>query len=438
MRARAADSSKAVERKPGERGSALLIVFAFAAMIAIMLYMELPVVAFEAQREKEQLLIDRGDEYAHAVKLFVRKLGTYPASIEALEKTNQMRFLRHRFKDPLTGKDDWRILHAGPNGVLVDSKVNPLGSGKNGGQNGAGANAGAQNNLPVGGFGGFGNNGTASTGNSFGSSSFGNNASSSSGNSPEVVVPTVHQRPPAVAANGSGHAAAGSTGEENPLMPLLPPGQTDTNAGNGATNPDNAGIAGAPGSLAPGSLAPGLTAPGLTAPGATAPGSPAPGNAQAGNDAAPGNGAAEANPNAAVSAGASTPGTGTTGSVMGRISSGGIAGVASQAAGHSIKTVNDQTDYSLWEFYYDPMKDANRRLANMMGAAGAAPQNTGQSGGFGQSPQNGFGTGAFGAGNSSSPGNSFGTNGGPSNAPPAAAPGGTATPGMPQTAPMEK
>ena len=92
-----------------ERGSALLIVFVFSAMIAIMLYMELPVVAFEAERAKEQLLIDRGNEYAHAVKLFARKFGMYPASIDQLENTNRMRFLRHRFKDPLTGNDDWRL-----------------------------------------------------------------------------------------------------------------------------------------------------------------------------------------------------------------------------------------------------------------------------------------------------------------------------------------
>ena len=42
-------------RRARQNGSALLIVFVFAAMIAIMLYKEMPVVAFEAQRQKEQL-----------------------------------------------------------------------------------------------------------------------------------------------------------------------------------------------------------------------------------------------------------------------------------------------------------------------------------------------------------------------------------------------
>ena len=107
-----------------DSGSALLIVFVFAAVIAILLYREMPVAVFEAHRQKEELLIDRGNEYKHAIKLFVRKVGTFPPSIEALESTNRMRFLRHKFDDPFTGKPDWRMLHAGPGGMIIDSKVN--------------------------------------------------------------------------------------------------------------------------------------------------------------------------------------------------------------------------------------------------------------------------------------------------------------------------
>jgi hypothetical protein len=43
-----------------QSGFALLFVYAMAAAIAIMLFMEVPRVAFESQRDKEQLLIDRG------------------------------------------------------------------------------------------------------------------------------------------------------------------------------------------------------------------------------------------------------------------------------------------------------------------------------------------------------------------------------------------
>jgi len=111
-----------------QRGSALLIVFVFAAIVGILLYREMPVVVFEAHRQKEELLIDRGNEYKHAIRLYVRKVGTFPPSIEALENTNRMRFLRHKFDDPFTGKYDWRFLHAGPGGMIIDSKVKTVNS----------------------------------------------------------------------------------------------------------------------------------------------------------------------------------------------------------------------------------------------------------------------------------------------------------------------
>ncbi|HPQ15907.1 MAG TPA: hypothetical protein PLP04_11800, partial [Bryobacteraceae bacterium] len=117
--------------KPGRRavgkqesGFALLFVFAMAAMVSIMLYMELPRVAFQAQREKEELLIERGEQYVRAIQLYMRKFpGRYPASIDQLENTNNIRFLRRRYKDPMTNSDDWRLIHAGPGGVLLDSLV---------------------------------------------------------------------------------------------------------------------------------------------------------------------------------------------------------------------------------------------------------------------------------------------------------------------------
>jgi hypothetical protein len=108
-------------RRSQESGFALLLVFAMAALVAIALYLELPRVAFEAQRNKEQILISRGGEYKRGIQLFVRKFGRYPAKIEDLENTNNTRFLRRRYKDPMTGSDEWRFIHAAPGGVFPDS-----------------------------------------------------------------------------------------------------------------------------------------------------------------------------------------------------------------------------------------------------------------------------------------------------------------------------
>jgi hypothetical protein len=123
----------------GEAGYAMLLVFLMAAMISIALYRELPRVVFERERDKEQLLIDRGEQYKRAIQVFVRKMNRYPATIEELESTNNIRFLRKRYVDPMTGKDKWRLIHVN-GGVLTDSIIPPKGAGGNQGAPAANAN----------------------------------------------------------------------------------------------------------------------------------------------------------------------------------------------------------------------------------------------------------------------------------------------------------
>jgi type II secretory pathway pseudopilin PulG len=109
-------------RRRSESGYALLLVFLMAAVIGLSLYLEMPRVAFDSERQKEQLLIDRGEQYKRAIELFVIKNKRWPNKIEDLENTNNQRFLRRRYIDPMTGKDEWRPVHI-QNGILVDSKV---------------------------------------------------------------------------------------------------------------------------------------------------------------------------------------------------------------------------------------------------------------------------------------------------------------------------
>src|SRR5258708_24135251 len=87
----------------GQRGFAVLLIFAMAAAVAMVIYLELPRAAFEAQRTREELLVDRGNEYKRAIQLYVRKQSKLPQSLEDLEKGNNLRYLRRRYKDPMTG-----------------------------------------------------------------------------------------------------------------------------------------------------------------------------------------------------------------------------------------------------------------------------------------------------------------------------------------------
>src|SRR5258706_324060 len=104
-----------VARMAGERGFAMLIVFVFAAAVALMLYQQVPRVAFETQRDKEMLLIERGAQFQRAIQLYYVAYKKWPSKLEDLENTNQKRYLRRRYVDPMTGKDEWRLVHT--NGV---------------------------------------------------------------------------------------------------------------------------------------------------------------------------------------------------------------------------------------------------------------------------------------------------------------------------------
>lgn len=176
-----------MRRKKQERGFALLLVFAMAASIAMLLYMEMPRAIFEAQRSKEQLLVERGEQYKRAIGLYFKKNKKWPQEIKDLEETNGIRYLRHRFVDPMTGKDEWRIIHT--NGMmltdsLVQKQQDPLKGGKD--ANGNPLPGGGQQNA--GGFGsgsssGFGSGMNSGSGQGFGRSGFGSNTSGGFGSS---------------------------------------------------------------------------------------------------------------------------------------------------------------------------------------------------------------------------------------------------------------
>jgi len=117
-----ATKPKPTKARHGERGYALLTIFLMASIVALMLFVQLPRVAFESEREKEQLLIDRGEQYIRAIKLYAKDYGKFPAALKDLEETNRKRYLRRMYADPYTGKTEWRLIHS--NGTqLTDSLV---------------------------------------------------------------------------------------------------------------------------------------------------------------------------------------------------------------------------------------------------------------------------------------------------------------------------
>ena len=99
--------------RSGQHGYVLIVMLLFFALLAISLTAAAPAMIQRIRRERELELMHRGKQYAHAIRLFYRKFGRYPVRLEELETTNRMRFLRHRYKDPMTPSGEWRLIHYG-------------------------------------------------------------------------------------------------------------------------------------------------------------------------------------------------------------------------------------------------------------------------------------------------------------------------------------
>jgi type II secretory pathway pseudopilin PulG len=114
---------RARRARDGERGYALLLAIFIAAVMIIAATAAVPNLITQSRRQKEKLLIWRGDQYARAIGLYYRKTGHYPHDLKELAKgVNGVHFLRQRYKDPMNTRDgSWRLIYLGPGGQLIGS-----------------------------------------------------------------------------------------------------------------------------------------------------------------------------------------------------------------------------------------------------------------------------------------------------------------------------
>lgn len=196
----------------------LLFLFTLALSIAA------PMVAKDIQRDKEEEAVQRGKQYKRAIRMYYKKFNAYPTTIAQLETTNNIRFLRKRYLDPITGKDDWRLIHVG------EAKVPVLGFF---GQPLQAGTSSATTGLMGNGTGGASNGSTlSSSGPTFGNSSFG---SSSNGFG---------------TSSGIGTSSGSSIGDGTPPaapVGVLPGMSAGAGAGGTAGATDGSGATGAPG-----------------------------------------------------------------------------------------------------------------------------------------------------------------------------------------------
>jgi type II secretory pathway pseudopilin PulG len=223
--------------RPSEAGYVMISVMFLLALLVIALAVAAPRVKSEIQRDREVETMHRGKQYIRAIQLYYRKFHAYPPTIDALVKTQEIRFLRKKYIDPTTGKEEWTPVHFGQNKTptamgffgqpLAGASIGGIGpSGGNGLNGTSGFNGQAGSNSPFGSnsngsssiFGNnsssFGSNSSSFGSNSFGSSSFGSNGNGSSG----IFSSSDGSNPgsPSGAGSGVGANGAGSSSSSDP------------------------------------------------------------------------------------------------------------------------------------------------------------------------------------------------------------------------------
>jgi len=211
-------------KRRSEDGYLLVWVMFMLAVFTIWLSVAVPRAAKEIQRDRDVETMRRGKQYTRAIQLYYRKFHAYPPNANALVNTNEIRFLRKKYIDPVTRKDDWKpirygeaktqstgffgqpIAGAGSAGGSVLAGVGPSGSGGLGGSSATGS----------------------STGSSFGGSTFGGSSIFGSGNTPGSTGSSG-----TATANGSA-GASGTTGTSGTS------GTTATSGANGSSDSSSA------------------------------------------------------------------------------------------------------------------------------------------------------------------------------------------------------
>lgn len=105
-------NSHSKARQSRESGYVLLTLLLVIALMAIASAVIASSISFDIKRDREEEMIHRGVQYSRAIRAYYKKFGRYPVKLEDLESANNLRFLRKRYKDPITGQD-FKLLHFG-------------------------------------------------------------------------------------------------------------------------------------------------------------------------------------------------------------------------------------------------------------------------------------------------------------------------------------
>jgi len=146
-----------IDRRSHQAGYAMAAFIVALSVMAVLMTVAMPVWKQTVQREKEEELVFRGEQYARSVGLFQRKFANaFPPTIDALVEG---KFLRKKYKDPIAGDDFVPLTQSqtapqgGAQGAGRQGQPGtPAAPGRGGPGGGAGVGAATPGGAPAGGI----------------------------------------------------------------------------------------------------------------------------------------------------------------------------------------------------------------------------------------------------------------------------------------------
>jgi hypothetical protein len=347
---------RALAGKPGRSQGGYAYLMALFLVVALIVTSQIAVenILTTGRRQREDEMVWRGQQFVRAIRLYYRKTGHYPSTLDDLKKgLPELHFLRYAaYKDPMKSDEEraWRFIYVNAAGQIVGSvryaSLQQMALlDMNGGKIPGASDLSGQPGIPVSAL----------------ADQSANSSSQNAANSPSTS-----------------QNAGNAPGQPNP-----PPDSASStpSAGSSGSAPDNSGNAPPPGlpGANPSSATPSPTA---------APGTPV---------AVGGINTNLNNQSLAVLA-AQKP----TGPVDGPVLGGFLTGVGSAVDKPSIRVYNGGKKYNQWEFIWNPVEDQAKAVQQgLSSAAGGLLGQPGQSTGTGAL---GLPGGAPGTGPASAPG----------------------------------
>ncbi len=122
---RLAESPSASRRRSQESGYAYLMAMFLVMVMIVASQVALQNMITQGRRAREDDMIWRGNQYTRAIRLYYRKTGHYPQSLEDLQTgLPELHFLRYAaYKDPMNKSEDgaWRLIWVNASGQIIGS-----------------------------------------------------------------------------------------------------------------------------------------------------------------------------------------------------------------------------------------------------------------------------------------------------------------------------